>query len=257
MADDVTVVIPTIHNAFEELRPSLESILACKPHLLLLVTTTEKHKDLEKLANSLSHSNVQVLSTPIANKRLQVCEALPKVATKITIMADDDVTWPTTILPWILAPFEDPDMGGVGTCQRVQRVRDGPWSAQIFNWLGAAYIERRNFEISATHNMDGGTSCMSGRTGAYRSEILSSHDFLEGFKTEMWGQYILNADDDNFLTRWLVGHQWKTWVQYEPECELETTLENSTKFLYQCTRWARSNWRSNWTSLVTERHVLK
>ncbi|EEY21251.1 conserved hypothetical protein [Verticillium alfalfae VaMs.102] len=255
-SEDVTVIIPTIHNVFEELRPSLESILACKPYGLLLVTTVDKHKSLAKLAETLPHPNVQVLSTPIANKRLQVCEALPNVATKITIMADDDVTWPETIMPWLLAPFEDPKMGGVGTCQRVRRVWEGPWSTRIFNWLGAAYIERRNFEISATHNIDGGTSCMSGRTGAYRSEILSSHDFLEGFKTEKWGPYILNADDDNFVTRWLVSHQWKTWIQYERECELETTLENGMNFLYQCSRWARSNWRSNWTSLVTERYVL-
>ncbi|KAI0452380.1 glycosyltransferase family 2 protein [Xylaria acuta] len=259
-ADDVTVIIPTIHNAFEELRPSLESILACGPAELILVTTVDKHAGLEKLGESLKRStstqSVRVLFTPIANKRLQVCEALPKVNTAITVMADDDVTWPSTLLPWILAPFEDPKMGGVGTCQRVRREPDASWSTQVWNWLGAAYIERRNFEISATHNIDGGTSCMSGRTGAYRSEILSSHDFLEGFKTERWRHYILNADDDNFVTRWLVNHQWKTWIQYESECEIETTLENGRKFLYQCSRWSRSNWRSNWTSLVRERYVL-
>jgi hypothetical protein len=255
-SDDVTVIIPTIHNVFEELRKPLLSILACNPAELILVTPIDKYDGLRKLAGSLGYDNIQVLYTPIANKRLQVCEALPRVRTKITVMADDDVTWPSTMMPWLLAPFENPRIGGVGTCQRVARIWEGPWSARIFNWLGAAYIERRNFEISATHNIDGGTSCMSGRTGAYRSEILSSHDFLEGFKTEKWGSYILNADDDNFVTRWLVNHQWKTWVQYHPECEIETTLENSTKFLYQCSRWARSNWRSNYTSLVRDRYVL-
>jgi len=256
---DVTVVIPTIHNAFEELRPSLESILACRPSELILVTTADKVDGLRKLAGALqrdcSFCTIRVLSTPIANKRLQVCEALPKVRTPITIMADDDVTWPVKLMPWILAPFEDARIGGVGTCQRVKRVWSGDWSTRVFNWLGAAYIERRNFEISATHNLDGGTSCMSGRTGAYRSEILQSHDFLEGFQTERWGKFILNADDDNFVTRWLVSHQWKTWIQYERECEIETTLENGMKFLYQCSRWARSNWRSNWTSMVRERYV--
>ncbi|ORY57741.1 polysaccharide synthase [Pseudomassariella vexata] len=255
--DDVTVIIPTIHNVFEELRPSLESILACRPYELILVTTVDKRAALQKLAESLSTPNVRVLWTPIANKRLQVCEALPQVSTKITIMADDDVTWPSTLLPWILAPFEDDKMGGVGTCQRVRRDPGGSWSDQTWNWLGSAYIERRNFEISATHNIDGGTSCMSGRTGAYRTEILAGHAFLEGFKTERWGNYILNADDDNFVTRWLVNHQWKTWIQYERECEIETTLEYGMKFLYQCSRWARSNWRSNWTSLVRERYVLR
>jgi len=172
-------------------------------------------------------------------------------------MADDDVTWPRTILPWLLAPFENPKMGGVGPCQRVQRLKTGTGSEKGYNWLGAAYIERRNFEISATHGIDGGTSCMSGRTCAFRSEILQSPLFLDGFKTERWMNYSLNADDDNFVTRWLVSNGWATWIQYNRECEIETTLENNTKFLYQCTRWSRSNWRSNWTSLVLERHVWR
>ncbi|KAI6783335.1 uncharacterized protein J7T54_004362 [Emericellopsis cladophorae] len=256
-SQDVTVVIPTIHNVFEELRPALESILACEPYELLMVTTNDKRKDLERMVATLPHHRVRVMSVAIANKRIQVCEALPNVHTAITIMADDDVTWPKTLMPWLLAPFEDPKIGGVGTCQRVRREWDAPLVDRLWNWLGAAYIERRNFEISATHNMDGGTSCMSGRTGAYRTEILSSHDFLHGFKNEKWRKWILNADDDNFVSRWLVSHQWKTWIQYESECEIETTLENGVKFLYQCSRWARSNWRSNWTSLVRERYVWK
>ncbi len=254
------MVIPTIHHAMEELRPSLESIIACEPFELILVTTANKYLALEKLAESLREAgfkSIRVLYTSVANKRLQVCEALPLVRTDITIMADDDVTWPSTLMPWVLAPFEDGRIGGVGTCQRVKRVWKGSLSERVFNWLGAAYIQRRNFEISATHNIDGGTSCMSGRTVVYRSEILQSHDFLEGFKTERWGKFILNADDDNFVTRWLVSHGWKTWIQYGRKCEVETTLENNTKFLYQCSRWARSNWRSNWSSLVRERHVWR
>lgn len=250
-------MIPTIHDNFDELRPSLESILATKPHELIMVTTADKFEDLQRVAKTLSSPNIRIFCTQYANKRIQVCEALPKITTRITIMADDDVTWPSTMMPWILAPFEDPKIGGVGTCQRVKRVREGGLGLRIWNWLGAAYIERRNFEISATHNMDGGTSCMSGRTGAYRSEILRDYEFLEGFMKEEWWGKILKADDDNFVSRWLVSHKWKTWIQYEQECELETTLEDNIKFLYQCSRWARSNWRSNWTSLVKERHVWK
>ncbi|KAL1851644.1 hypothetical protein VTK73DRAFT_9410 [Phialemonium thermophilum] len=263
-SSDVTVVIPTIHNHFAELQPSLESILACKPAKLILVTTWSKFDALKQVAESLRcpddhQTEISVLYVDKANKRLQLCEALKgdHVQTPIIVLADDDVEWPSTLMPWLLAPFEDPDMGGVGTCQRVKRVRDGDVMTRVYNWLGAAYIQRRNFEISATHAMDGGTSCMSGRTGAYRAAILKSHDFLEGFQTERWRHYNLNADDDNFVTRWLVSHQWKTWIQYEPECEIETTLENSSKFLYQCSRWARSNWRSNYTSLVVERYVWK
>jgi hypothetical protein len=252
---DVTVIIPTIHNNFEELRESLQSILACHPYELLLVTTSNKYQKLTRFAKTLEVSNIRIFQVPIANKRIQVCEAIPKAKTSIIIMADDDVTWPGTILPWLLAPFENKKIGGVGPCQRVKRLRTGTFGEFQYNWLGAAYIERRNFEISATHGIDGGTSCMSGRTCAFRSEILQDPLFLEGFKTERWGPYSLNADDDNFVTRWLVSNQWKTWIQYNRQCEIETTLENNYKFLYQCSRWARSNWRSNWTSTVTERHV--
>ncbi|KAH7389177.1 nucleotide-diphospho-sugar transferase [Cadophora sp. MPI-SDFR-AT-0126] len=256
-AKDVTVIIPTIHNNFEELRESLQSILACQPYELLLVTTSDKYQKLVNFTKSLEAPNIRTFHVPIANKRIQVCEAIPKVKTSIIIMADDDVTWPSTILPWLLAPFEDAKIGGVGPNQRVKRIRSGPIAALCYNWLGAAYIERRNFEISATHGIDGGTSCMSGRTCAFRSEILQSPLFLDGFKTERWGQYQLNADDDNFVTRWLVSNRWKTWIQYNPQCEIETTLENNIKFLYQCSRWARSNWRSNYTSMFVERHVWR
>lgn len=256
-SQDVTIIIPTIHNDFEELRESIQSILACDPFELLLVTTSDKYHKLAQLAKSLEASNIRVYESPIANKRLQVCEAIPKVKTDIIIMADDDVTWPDTILPWLLAPFEDKRIGAVGPCQRVKRLRSGSFLPRVWNWLGAAYIERRNFEISATHGIDGGTSCMSGRTCAFRSEILRHPMFLEGFKTERWGPYQLNADDDNFVTRWLVNNGWKTWIQYNKECEIETTLENNSKFLYQCLRWARSNWRSNYTSMVTERFVWR
>jgi len=262
-ARDVTVIIPTIHNHFQDLRCSLQSILACRPAKLILVTTSNRYEALQQMAETLRlpksdyPTAIEVLHIGKANKRVQICKALRRdhFRTQITILADDDVEWPQNLMPWILAPFEDDKMGGVGTCQSVKRV-DGDLETRVYNWLGAAYIERRNFEISATHNIDGGTSCMSGRTGAYRTEILKDCGFLDGFENEMWGKDILYADDDNFITRWLVAHQWKTWVQYDPECEIETTLETSIKFLYQCSRWARSNWRSNWKSLVRERYVL-
>jgi DNA recombination-dependent growth factor C len=51
-------------------------------------------------------------------------------------------------------------------------------------------------------------------------------EFLHSFQDEKWRNKVLNADDDNFVTRWLVSHQWKTWIQYGQECEVETTLEN-------------------------------
>lgn len=221
----------------------------------MLVTTTDKYAMLLELALSFEDSRIKVYQSRIANKRLQLREAIPRVSSDITILVDDDVTWPKTALSWILAPFEDSRIGSVGVCQKVRRLESGSVLEHMFNWLGSDYIERRNFEISATHGIDGGTSCMSGRTNALRTCILKDHKFLEGFCNERWGKYHLNADDDNFVTRWLVNEKWSTWIQYEDECMIETTLENSPKFIRQCLRWARSNWRSNWTTLAIDRNV--
>jgi cellulose synthase/poly-beta-1,6-N-acetylglucosamine synthase-like glycosyltransferase len=252
---DVTVIVPTIENSVEELRDPLRSLLACNPVELILVTTVDRYARLSEFALSLKDPRVKVYQSRIANKRLQLREAIPRVRSAITILTDDDVTWPKTILPWLLAALETPTIGAVGVCQQVKRLTSGSISARCWNWLGADYLERRNFEISATHLMDGGTSCMSGRTCAFRTEILQNPLFLEGFCNERWGIYHLNADDDNFVTRWLVSHGWATWIQYNDECMLTTTLENNPKFLRQCLRWARSNWRSNYTSLFHERYV--
>ncbi len=225
---DVTVIVPIIKIKVEELRQKIQSILACNPSRVLVVTRECEYSILQEVCEAINAKNLEALMVPVADKRLQLCKAIPEVKTDIVVFAD-----------------------GVGTSQRARRLKTGPCMRRIFNWLGAAYIERRNFEILATHMIDGGTSCMSGRTLAVLTKIVKVDAFLSGFQGEMWGGNLLKADDDNFVTRWLVANNWRTWVQSNPECEIETTLENDIKFLDQCDRWARSNWRSNYISLVT------
>ena len=204
---DVTAIIPTIKIDFKKLRQTIESILVCRLSQIILVTQESEYATLEKFINSINADNLKVLKVPVANKRRQLCEAIPLVKTKIVVLVDDDVKWPSTILPWLLAPFEHPKMGGVGTCQRAERLEIGPVINRCWNWLGRAYIERRNFEISATHWIDGGTSCMSGRTHCIRTEALNSRAFLSAFPGERWGKHLFNADDDNFVTRWLLANE--------------------------------------------------
>ncbi|KAH0565105.1 hypothetical protein GP486_001505 [Trichoglossum hirsutum] len=251
---DVTIIIPTIDGEGADFRQTLRTCLNTDPYEIILVTIDANLKRLTDLAHSVSSSRIRVFSVTHANKRRQMCRALPEVITKITVFADDDVIWPPKILDWILAAFEKPDIGGVGTCQRLRRAEH----PSIWGFLGALYLERRNFEISATTHLDGGVSCLSGRTVAYRTHILQDPEFTYGFTHEYWlGKYQLNTDDDNFITRWMVSHGWKTYVQYCREAELQTTLEDNPKFLKQCLRWSRSNWRSNLTSMFREGHIWR
>jgi hypothetical protein len=46
-------------------------------------------------------------------------------------------------------------------------------------------------------------------------------------------------------------------IQTAPEAVIETTVETNIKFLAQCLRWMRSNWRSNISSTIYERHIWR
>ncbi|KAK5446645.1 hypothetical protein LTS15_009577 [Exophiala xenobiotica] len=259
---DVTVILPTLDGEGEELERTIDSILKTEPKELILVTIDENLHKAERTMSKMpaaQHGKIRCMSVKQANKRRQMARAIPEVTTEIIVFADDDVTWPSQLLQWMLAPFEDKKYGAVVTCQRLRRAENPTFSQRIYGFLGALYLERRNFDCAATTHMDGGMPCISGRTCAYRTNILQDVNFTNGFTNEKWwfDQYQLNADDDNFLSRWMVSHGHEVYMQYHPSCEVLTTLEDNPKFLKQCLRWARSNWRSNLTSMFAERHIWR
>ncbi|MCJ1356796.1 MAG: hypothetical protein MMC33_006792 [Icmadophila ericetorum] len=259
-SSDVTVIIAALcEGDLFELERTIRSILVTVPHELILVTIDKNIAAAESLLfKTISNDKavkVRVASILKPCKRHQLNHVLPMVETKICVLADDDVMWPPNLLAWLLAPMENPSCGGVGTSQRVQRMLNPSFIQRIWGFLGALYIERRNFDCAACNWIDGGLPCISGRTAAYRAEILQNQDFLDGFINERWGQKPLKAADDNYITRWLVNHGWEIAFQFHPEVEVVTTLEENRKFLLQCLRWSRSNWRSNLTSLFVERNV--
>jgi hypothetical protein len=256
----VTVVIPSLalEKDKDELWETVQSVLATDPFQVFLVTIDENVNRVKSMVKSMSNDKVRVLSIAQPNKRRQMVRAITEVRTSVTIFADDDVRWPITLLPWMLAPLENEEYGGVGTTQRLRRATAPIFSERVWGYLGAMYLLRRNFDCAACNHIDGGLPCLSGRTVAYRTKIISDDAFTYGFTHETWiGEYQLNVDNDNFITRWLVSHGHKIAFQYHWQAEVETTLENNPNYLKQCLRWSRSNWRSNITSMFVEGHVWR
>lgn len=257
-SQDVTVVIPSIEGDGEVLWETIRSILTTEPFEIILVTIHANLARAQQMVKHMGTSRVKIRSVSYPNKRRQMVRALPEIQTDITVFADDDVLWPPKLLPWMLAPLEDASYGGVGTNQRLRRAETPNFQQRVYGYLNALYLERRNFDCASCMYMDGGLPCLSGRTVAYRSNILKEKAFIEGFTQEEWlGRYQLNADDDNFITRWLVSHDKKIGYQYHKEAEILTTLEDNPNFVKQCLRWSRSNWRSNITSMFCERHIWR
>lgn len=265
---DVSVIIPTVEPDNPDFTECLASVLENHPAAIHIVTVGTSKLHLTKAIVApfcAAHPDIaiHVSATNIANKRQQVAHALPNIRTAITVLVDDHVFWPSTnFLRTAIAPFENPAVGAVGTNKRVRRANTPFGFASFWNVLGALYLERHNFEIRATNTVDGGVFVLSGRTCAYRTEILQDAGFLAGYVNErfFFGKFgPLNADDDNYITRQVVSRGWKIKIQYTEDSMIGTTLGVSgyRKFLSQCLRWVRTTWRSNSASLFTDRTVWR
>ncbi|KAL9636307.1 MAG: hypothetical protein Q9164_002908 [Protoblastenia rupestris] len=146
-------------------------------------------------------------------------QGLQESNTAITVFADDDVFWPPTFSTYMLASFEDPKVGAAGGYCSL----DWPSDLNYWDFISICYLERWNFEIAATAHVDGGIPCLSGRTFAVRTNIVQSQKFISDFTTENWlGRVsLLAADDDNFITRWMVNNDWKIVVQCAKEAQID------------------------------------
>lgn len=225
-------------------------------------------------------SATRIVVTGEANKkdkRTQTAEGIKMVGTKIMVMADDSAVWSPKFLEAALPAFQDDKVGFVGTRKWVERLplleydcelswyqntvaryRSGFW-----NTIGALYLVRHNFEIRASNAADGGVFCVSGRTSLILSRIVKDEEFVEKFLNEyIWsfpslgveGVGPLKADDDNFITRWVINHGMDVKIQYTEDATMATQLGRMDKFKFvdQCMRWSRTTIRQNPIALFVD-----
>ncbi|KAF8858814.1 hypothetical protein BDZ45DRAFT_590751 [Acephala macrosclerotiorum] len=271
--DDVTVIVPSIGDFGEDFQVTIKSILANKPRHLVIATVDAERVSRLKInclntlpREMIGNTKITIDMTMVGNKRSQFLSAATQAETSIVCYADDHVMWPSTFLKSALAPFEDPHTGMVGTVKAVERVRNkGAW-VSFLNYIGCIYLERHNFECTATYNIDGGVFVISGRTGLVRREILANLNFRTGILNEYFKFGPLKAadamkpDDDNYMTRYCVRNGWKTVFHNDPLACIGTSIGVDTqdgsvtkKFYNQLVRWARTTWRSNLVSLFHDR----
>lgn len=104
-------------------------------------------------------------------------------------------------------------------------------------------------------------SC-SGRTVLQRTSIIQSREYKHGYENEHFaGKGPMKVDDDNFNTRYMVNHGYKTVFHNHLDAIMRTTLVYQDgqlmKFKGQLMRWARTAFGSNLKSSVTERSCYK
>ncbi|KFZ01081.1 hypothetical protein V500_00890 [Pseudogymnoascus sp. VKM F-4518 (FW-2643)] len=183
--------------------------------------------------------------------------------TKIIISADDQVYWGRNFLRYALAPFNDAHVGLVGTVNRVDWENFPLFSFRdILNYIAVMYLERSNFELTATSNIDGGVSTISGRTVLMRTDMVKNPNFAHEYLNETWlfgMRGPLLVDDDKFLTRWCWSQGWKTVFYNHEEALMHTSIAVTrwSQLSPKMHRWARTSWRSKPTEIFVERHVWR
>ena len=254
-----------------------QRVLAALPDIVQDLASGNSTYLKERNISTLVHqTEIKVINADISNKRKQVVNALQAVTTGITVFADDSAIWHPKFLSATLPAFANDKVGFVGTrkwVKRLPRTTDASltwlqnawknYSSGFWNTMGALYLIRHNFEAQATNAADGGIFCVSGRTSLIRSSIVKDKLFQREFTNEYVIPWVfggfgpVSADDDNFLSRWVINHGWTVTFQATQEATMTTVLgkEGGNRFISQCERWSRTTFRQNPITLFVDRTI--
>ena len=226
-SSDVTIIVPTIDNG-EEFLQAASYWMKNAPSEIIIVTSSKMEEQMRRTCQSLERDSnnpiFRVLAVPKPNKRMQMVAGINAATTDIVALSDDDAIWTEHFLEWCLAPFDDSRIGGVGSKQVMTPV-DKERGETFWEVIADFRLTMRMIETSASTFVDGGMSCISGRTALYRREILADPVFQEAFVSETWqGKYPLHSGDDKFITRWLVKNEWNMYMQNHEDACLQTTF---------------------------------
>jgi hypothetical protein len=285
-----TVIIPTVgpagNKVFEDM---VAAILVNQAARLIFSTNTASAAQQVKDALPAILANVEAGSTSfqkqhglglmkviteilpplnanISNKRQQTVHAFSEVETDILVMVDDTAIWNPRFLQATLPAFQSDKVGRYSQDPTADFFTN-LWKQYVGNFwicMGGLYLVRHNFEIRATNAADGGVFCVSGRTSLIRTSIVKNTLFTEAFLNEYvlrfgelfpgWGP--VTADDDNFITRWVINHGWDVKIQSCKEATMTTVLGTyPLKFPDQAKRWSRTTFRQNPIALFVDRCV--
>lgn len=117
-SNDVSIVVPTIDtdsNFIECMRLWLKS----KPREIIVVTVPRCEAHVLQLLAPVLNDKITILTVPLANKRQQLMAGVKAATGKIIALVDDDAYWRgPAVIPYLLAPFENPEVGLVAGLQR-------------------------------------------------------------------------------------------------------------------------------------------
>ena len=167
---------------------------------------------LQPLLDSPLKTRVKLLTCSRTNKRAQLCLGFSACKSQIILIADDDTIWSPNSLPALTRPLQaSTSLGGVFPEVQI-RPQTGSKGLTFWETLASIRLFGDAIDGRASVLLDGSVFCASGSTAAYRASILQDEAFQKSFQAEEWRGQLLNAGDDQSLTRWLDRHGWDVMV---------------------------------------------
>jgi hyaluronan synthase len=233
--EETTVVAPVFREDPEILDTAVRSWLAGGVDEVVLVMPADEPEHVARARRSFADDPVRVLVTDDPAKRNSLTIGIREARRPIVVLSDSDTIWEPDLLEHLLMPFADPEVGGVGTRQRVLLPETSVWRRAADWMLDAKYLTY----VPAMARR-GAVSCLSGRTVAYRREPLLR--VLPDLKGETFLGRPCVSGDDGRLT-WLILNEGLKTV-YQQNAVAWTMMPDTARgFLAQRIRWSRNTYR--------------
>lgn len=239
----VSIVTPVYNEIPEVLRAALDSWAKNNPDEIIGVVDYSDEASIRvfrEFAATFPRARMIVTHTP--GKRAALRDGFLASTGDIVCFIDSDTIWKDTdMLPDMLAPFADPEVGAVATEQRV--LKGDTIARKMFDMqLYERYTLEYRF-LAATTNA---TTCVSGRTAVYRRSALEP--VIDGLIRETFAGNLCISGDDKCLTRMTMEGKWK--IRYQESAKVYTpAAPDVATFIKQQTRWNRNSWRSDFKTV--------
>src|SRR5262249_15808422 len=231
-----SIVVPVYREDPLVLERSLASWRRNTPDEIILVID---HSELELI--ELAHTwakeddSLRILVVRPPGKRHALCTGIRAAAHDVVVLTDSDTVWAADFLRHLLMGFADAAVAGVGCRQNVLEPGSSLWR-RIADWM----LDVRFLHYLPCMARRKAIPCISGRTAAYRREIvipLPAEVEVETF----WGRRCVSGDDGRLT--WLVLRDgWR--CAYQSTARAWTVFPNTFRgFVKQRIRWSRNSYR--------------
>ncbi len=252
--NDVTVVIP-VYEPPKTFRKNILSIAKSKPYEIIIIADMTCYNEILKQIRGIDFY-ISVYSEERPGKRPALECGLKKTKTRLCCFTDDDVQWCDDFLTNLIIPFNLKEIGGVSSRQ-LMRSADISRKPNIYEIMASLRLETRYVENKAMTVVDKGTSCLSGRSSCYKTNIIQNEKFYHEFLNEYFLGQKRASGDDKFVTRYILNNGYNTYHQLNTNCTLTTTFESGLMHFKQSLRWSRNTIVSDFSLLFKEKNVWR